>query len=85
MLFQDDLDNDEPIPNLANFFVKPPSTPKESASRKKKKSEPMVNKRQRLGKIEKVRSRFARKIYKINRGKESVGINIIWAEFLHLF
>ena len=45
----------------------------------------MVNKRQRLGKIEKVRSRFAQKLYKINRGKESVGINIIWAEFLHLF
>lgn len=57
-LFKDQLDNDEPIKNLANFFGQQMAKEAIPSPRKKKKLEPNVNKRQKLGKIEKVGSRL---------------------------
>ena len=55
MCIKDTLDDDEPIPNVAKFFGQQKMVPKASSPRKKKKSEASMGKRQKLGKIEKVR------------------------------
>ena len=58
MCIKDTLDDDEPIPNMAKFFGQQKPGQKGASPRKKKKSEVGVSKRQKLGKIEKVSSRF---------------------------
>ena len=55
MCIKDTLDDDEPIPNMARFFGQQKMVQKVASPRKKKKSEASVGKRQKLGKIEKVR------------------------------
>ena len=51
MCIKDSLEDDEPIPNMVKFFKQ---GLKETGGKKKKKSEPNISKRQKLGKIEKV-------------------------------
>ena len=54
MCIKDTLEDDEPIPNMAKFFGQ---GQKEAVGKKKKKSESGVLKRQKMGKVEKVKKK----------------------------
>ena len=77
------MEDDEPIPNMAKFFGLNQNTVKDGNNRKKKKSEPSLNKRQKLGKIDKVKvfSRLKRKNFFRTQKIIRIKNDHCWADF----